>query len=60
MFDIHGTEMLETKLDPSQLDRKAKAAQKKLRNTIDQMMQGTLSPHARKLVDAYGNPLSQK
>jgi arylsulfatase A-like enzyme len=60
MFDIRGTEMLEKPIHPSQLDRKAKAAKKKLRNTIDQMMQGTLSPHARKLVDAYGNPLSQK
>jgi hypothetical protein len=24
------------------------------------MMQGTLSPHARKRVDAYGNPLLRK
>ena len=60
MFDIRGTEMREKKIDPSQLDTKAKTATKKLRQVIDQMMQGTLSPHARKLVDAYGNPLSQK
>ena len=55
MFDIRGTEMRESKLDPSQLDTDAKTGRKKLRNAIDQMMQGTLSPHARKLVDAYGN-----
>ena len=60
MFDIRGTEMRETKIDPSQIDTKAKTATKKLRQVIDQMMQGTLSPHARKLVDAYGNPLLRK
>jgi arylsulfatase A-like enzyme len=60
MFDIRGTEMREIKLDPSQLDTEAKTGRKKLRNAIDQMMLGTLSPHARKLVDAYGNPLLRK
>ena len=42
MFDIRGTVMRETKIDPSQLDTKAKTATKKLRQVIDQMMQGTL------------------
>ncbi len=60
MFDIRGTEMQESKLDPSQLDTEAKTSRKKLRKAIDQMMQGTLSPHARKLVDAYGNLLLRK
>ena len=44
MFDIRGTEMRETKIDPSQLDTKAKTATKKLRQVIDQMMQGTSLP----------------
>ena len=57
MFDICGTEMKEEQIDGTQLNKDAQTARKKLRQTINRTMRGSVSPHARKLVDAYGNPL---
>ena len=57
MFDIRGTEMREDEVDLNQLNGEAQAAREKLRQTLDRTMRGPISPHARKLVDAYGNSL---
>ena len=57
MYNIQGTEMREIKLNPASLDQEALAAKKKLRKVIDQTMQGYISPHALKKVDAFGTPI---
>ena len=57
MYNIQGTEMREIKLNPASLNQEALTAKKKLRKVIDQTMQGYISPHALKKVDAFGTPL---
>jgi len=57
MFDIRGTEMREDEVDLNQLNGEAEAAREKLRQTLNRTMRGPISPHALKLVDAYGNSL---
>ena len=54
--DIRGLGLREVPLNPDALVPEAKEARKKLQKAIDQTMQPPFSPHAKKLVDAFGNP----
>ena len=54
--DIRGLGLREVPLNTESLSIEAKEARKKLQKAIDQTMQPPFSPHAKKLVDAFGNP----
>lgn len=59
-FEISGTGMEEKELEVHRLSRKAQQAKQELQKVIDLQMQEPLSLAARKLVDAYGNPIKLK
>ena len=56
LYDVRGKGLRETELDPKNLSTEASVARKKLQKAIDQTMKPPISPHAGKLVDAFGNP----
>lgn len=58
-FDIQGTGMREVELDVKSLSNQGLLARKKLQMAILEMMKGPISEGAKKLVDAYGNPLKK-
>jgi arylsulfatase A-like enzyme len=57
LFDIRGEEMRETELRLGGLGSKALQSKNKLKKAIAQAMKGPISKQARKVVDAFGNPL---
>ena len=59
-FDIRGEGVREVALDAKQLSAEAKAARTKLQRVIDEKMRPPLSAAAKVVVDAFGDPVSQK
>ncbi len=59
-FDIRGEGVREVALDPDELSAEAKAARTKLQRVIDQTMRPPVSPAAKVLVDAFGDPVERK
>jgi hypothetical protein len=56
-FDIRGEEMREIELRLGDLGSKALQANNKLKKAIAKAIKGPISKQARKVVDAFGNPL---
>ena len=57
LYDIRGTGLREVRVDKGRLNPIARAARKKLRRAIGQMMQPPISKAAAILVDGHGNPI---
>lgn len=57
LFDIAGLGMKEVALAPDELTAEALEAKRKLQATIHSMMQPPISPAAKVVVDAFGNPV---
>jgi arylsulfatase A len=60
LFDIRGEEMKESEIGKNLSSKKAQLAKSKLEQAIRKSMEGLLSKHALKEVDAYGNLLNEK
>lgn len=60
LFDIRGEEMRESHLSENLQSKKARQAKSKLELAIKKSMEGPLSKHALREVDAYGTLLNKK
>lgn len=60
LFDIRGEEMRESQLSENLQTQKARQAKSKLELAIKKSMEGPLSKHALREVDAYGTFLNKK
>jgi arylsulfatase A len=59
-FDIRGEGVREVALDSGKLSDEAKAARTKLQRVIDRTMRPPISPAAKVVVDAFGDPVESK
>ena len=59
LYDIRGTGMREVRADKGRPNPVVRAARKKLRRAIDQMMQPPISKAASIIVNGHGNPVDE-